>query len=187
MGDFNLFGAIFALVGLFCGGFLGSASNPIGFSAECDRATIAGISAQVGLALGSIAALFAYLLYRSAPNHRDLRFMTPAVLLLGFFFGSLGLGLYLNEALDASPSTRYEGLIVKDKREHTRDEGDSSYHVEVIAPPEDTCSSTWQVTLPRDLYDAIQAGHTRVAVDVKPGAFGFPWAKKVSILKFAPK
>jgi hypothetical protein len=178
-----LFVAIMSLLGFFVGGFLGQATNPIEFSADCDRLTIGGVSAYVGLAAGCVFALIGYLVFRADPEERDLRFMVPALFFIGAFFWCLGLGLYLNEALDSGQTTRYAGLIVVDMHEYSPTEGGSTYHVEMKAPPEDTCSPTWRVKLEKDLYEAAKAGRTRVAVDVKPGAFGFPWVKKVSIVK----
>ena len=96
---------------------------------------------------------------------------------------TLGAGMYSNQLFDTAPSTTYPALAVADTFESHATDGVGSYYVEMTAPPEDKCSSTWHAEIPRELYQGIVAGHTKLRVDVKPGAFGFPWVKKVSIVK----
>lgn len=174
--------ALFMLLTFLGGSILFAASNPLRFSADCDRWTGAGVFFVVGMVLGSIAVWVSYQAYKDGPN-RDMRFIAPAALFIAVVFGTLGVGLFLNELFDASPAVRYEGLAVTDSYAGVTADGPDSFHVEIQAPPEDTCSPTWRAGVPKALYNAIKAGRTRVMVDIKAGAFGFQWVKKVSIVK----
>jgi hypothetical protein len=174
--------ALFLVLSLLGGTVLFATATPVGFSADCDRLTGPMFFLMVGLVLGLIGGWVSYQAYKDGPN-RDMRFIGPAVVFILVIFDTLGAGLFLNQLFDASPTTRYQGLAVAEKWVSSTTDGPDSYHVEMKAPPEDACSSTWTTSLPRDLFDGIKAGHTKLLVEVKPGAFGFPWVKKVSIVK----
>ena len=172
----------FTLVSLVVGVVGFGASNAVRFSADCDRLTGATFFLQAGLFIGAAVAWAAYEAYKDGPD-RGMRFVAPVVVFILTVFDTLGAGMYSNQLFDTAPSTTYPALAVADTFESHATDGVGSYYVEMTAPPEDKCSSTWHAEIPRELYQGIVAGHTKLRVDVKPGAFGFPWVKKVSIVK----
>jgi len=117
-----------------------------------------------------IAGLLVMLLRGESSSH--IHVAVALILALGaIIFGGYGGLLIANALGDQPPADTIEATVIGKRMTTTRGGRNYRATVESWRPgrPEE------QLRIPADAYERLKVGHSRLAVTIKPGRFGFPW------------